>query len=273
MGGSCQLFLNNEDVLEMLKRWSPHSLKYLPSKPLSNCFCHSIVCSIDSPNHFYMMRMDTLEHKRYLNMMERLQHFDPPKLSHPRAGDACLIKTDGQYMRNVIVAPTTKNIFKCKAVDTGYVDEYHESEIKVIVDEFLELAPMAIRCCLSGFEKRNEDKETTKCFWDNCRRILEFLMKIVKKVDETYIVELEDLNGVKIVDAMESAASDWVMDHSEFLSNFDTHSPTKKSQAPNPIESVTSKESPSEIKLWSETSSADLGGFLENSSSKTLFLI
>lgn len=219
--------------------------------------------------------MKTPEHDQYMSMLECLKHFEPPKMSNPRAGDACLIKTDDVCMRNIIVAPTTKTIFKCKAVDTGFADEYSENEIRVIVEEFMKLPPMAIRCCLSGFESKNDSEKTTKRFGDICRRFLEFQMRIVKKTDNDLIVELEDPEGGKVINAMSASleTSDWgaldKTDWSSTQSSFNTH--FYKNPLQESIRTLT--ESPNKSENLDEELSDEFQGILKNSTSKTKLIL
>lgn len=209
-------------------------MKYCAPKILEKNAYFIEICSVVSPKEFYVVTLSTPEHEQYLNMLNRLKYFDPPNIESPRVGDACVIKSEDIYLRNIIIEKITSHIFKCKCVDTGYVDEYHENEIKVIVEEFLELRPMASRCSLNEFADRVVKEEEIKRFNDVCRLHSEFQMRILKRYEETYFVELEDrYKGSKIINSVlnketndscwSPAQSEWSNPPSSISTHFKIH--------------------------------------------------
>ena len=189
-------------------------MKYLPSEPLmTNVTFNVIVCSVKSLNQFYVIQKETDNYDKYLKLLDNLQRFSSPKICIPKVGDACLIKIDGDNMRCQIIDTTPiKAFFKCQAVDTGFIDEFHQNEINIIVQELLKLPPMSILCCLNGYEFRKEEPKILKLFAEKCGSDLELQMRVVKKCGEKYIVELEDSNGNKLMNVDENALmnnSDW----------------------------------------------------------------
>lgn len=164
------------------------------------------VPSAVSPHEFYVQLHETAASAPYAELVESLKHLDSPVLQNPRPREACMIIMGDVNVRGRIISRSTSKIHKVLAVDLGYEDEYKLDEIRIIPSELLKLPPQAIKCCLKGFEYRYEpDFEIRSEFKAICKRQKSFRMKIINEADDSYVVELENLNtGEKIHDVLDT---------------------------------------------------------------------
>lgn len=223
----CELFDKQVNIVDEFKYWNPHGLKYPDQKVLSNKVYKVRICSAESPQKF-QVQPEIPTKAQYENLYDELQSFEPPRLRNPMINDACIVKLEGLKMRGIVVGPSTTEIFKVKAVDFGFVEDYHASEIFVIVKEFMELPFHAHQCCLKEFHGvRNVDQVSSCNFEDICGGNQVFQMRIDKFKEGTYIVELEDSSTGAKVNLLQEVnkgnahnRSDWTVAPSSIGSHF-----------------------------------------------------
>lgn len=255
---ACELFDEQVNIVDEFKHWNPHGLKYPEPKILNNKVYKVRICSVESPQKF-QVQPETPTKAQYENLYDELQDFEPPRLRKPTIGDACIVKFEGHKMRGIVVGPSTTEIFKVKAVDFGFVEDYHATEIFVIVKEFMELPIHAHQCCLKEFDGvRNVDEASSRYFEDICGGNQVFQMRIEKFTEGTYIVELEDSSTgakVKLLQEINKGnahnRSDWTMAPSSIGSHF------KKRRRPSNETIDTLCESPERLHDFDKTENWD----------------
>lgn len=187
----CSL-LNSQslDPIEDLKRWVPHDVSYTPQKPLRENSYTVIVTQSDSPKDFWVVLADS--ERLVENFHSDVKTHEPPLLN-AKPKDACVIWTKSDVFRGHVIDFSTPVLRKVLAVDDGLVDDYQESEIRVITKEQAKTPPLAYNCCLKEFEHENPSKAVIQAFQDFLLWFTnKFQMEIVTK-GEKMIVELRDV--------------------------------------------------------------------------------
>ena len=169
----------------------------------------------------------------------------------------------------MIIKRSTETIYTVQHVDTGYYDDYSEDEIKIIPENLLKLPPYAYKCCLAGFENREEVRSSTKQdFCDLVKDMKEFNMTIVINEDYRLIVEMVDvILSIDIRKLLKDANKNSAHDHSDW-----TEQPTTISQhfkardgintENDTIFSITESPDKSESSSWDSKNSTGLKMFL-----------
>lgn len=223
---TCELFSNDgitnpENLIEELKTWIPHDISYPPQKPLRESQYNVRIMHCTSPKDFNVVITGTPQYSQFEILFHKLQFYNAPRLRAFAKGDACIVKTESQGFRGCIVELVTPEICKVHAVDLGFIDDFQQSEIRVITKELAKLPPMAILCCQRGFENKQISKECAAKFIDMMHSSPVCRMKILEK-GEKLLVELTDVQGVHVDVHLKntSVSSDWTHDASSTTEHF-----------------------------------------------------
>lgn len=260
---TCNLFDKDEDILQKIHRWQPHSPRYPPQEKLSESVYQVFISSTKSPNWFHVQLDDAAKITQYKNLLESLRVYDPIPLRNPKVNDACVAKLDNFQMRALVIGKVTSQILKVRFVDIGYEEDLEMSEVKVMLKEFMKLPPFAFRCCLKGFEDVVHVKEAIAHEFENvCKNLKDFKIRVVKKTGELHVVELADSADDNINRRMLEVEKDKA-NHSDW-----TEKPTPshvhfKKRRPAYDAMMSFQESPDKSKDWDESVAE-----LRNSTSK-----
>lgn len=187
-------------MLELIKRWNPHELRYQEQPKLKPGNFKITIVNIESPKLFYVQLKNPTEKAKHNIIVNNLCTIEPPMLRSPQINEACIVQHKGYNMRARIIKKITSKIFKLQLIDTGFIDDYHESEIKVSVQDLQKPGPFAFKCCIEGFE--NIDKITLAVvaeFIKITQNDKDLQMKVKAKIGDTYTVEMEQTNGNKLI--------------------------------------------------------------------------
>lgn len=191
--------------MEKIKLFDPRALRYLPQKPLLSTVNCVAVSTVITPKHFYVQLKGT----QLEELAKKMAVYKAPSLKNPKVGDLCVAEIDGTKYRCQVVLRRTEDVINVKSVDCGFEEDVHNTDIKIMVEEWLDLPPFAVRCCLEGFEDMDEkqDKLANK-FYELCKQTSEFTMQIKSKENDFYVVSLEDgFTGEKVVDSLKGLQS------------------------------------------------------------------
>lgn len=120
----CNLFDGNINILEKVKNWNPHKLRYLEQPKLTQGVYKVKVSSVESPKTFHVQLQNSAEQTKFQNLTDSLKIFDAPKLRQPQVNDACIVQVDINNLRGRIVKKTTSEIFKVQFIDDGFTGNF-----------------------------------------------------------------------------------------------------------------------------------------------------
>lgn len=190
-----------------------HNLSYPLQSPLNvGAIFNARIQHYVSPHEFYVNLYESDSEVPYEELARGLGFIEPPALTNPCHGDACIILEMGINTRGVVLSNPTFDVCRALEVDRGHEGWYKLENIKLIPKEFLKLPPLAIRCCLKGFEDITDGSEVDT-FEYYYRKFREFRLHIVSRETNCYVVELEtSTTGEKLHELIVPCylnASDW----------------------------------------------------------------
>lgn len=149
----CDLFLNGQSVLQMLKEKLSENPTYPPPIPLTeNDFV--VIRYIESPKKFFVQR--TANIAEYETMMDRFMVYckTAPQAKNVCVGMACGAEyADDPEKYRVEVLKMTGQRALIQYVDFGILGEINISDLKAITFEYLRMPRQASECCLKCFEE------------------------------------------------------------------------------------------------------------------------
>lgn len=191
----CQLFTDSSSVIDDCVNWHPLDLQYPAQKPLKAEQFRAQVCYAESPNLFFV-HISENDSWPFRTLRKSLALFDSPVLRNPHVGSACVVKHMGVNFRGKVIEWVSTDRFKVEFVDFGSVETLDELDIKISDKEFLKLPPFAVACCLREFEGVETVADSAvKKFEETCRDIPEFDIKLIKRLGDRYIVDVDDWNS------------------------------------------------------------------------------
>lgn len=215
------MFNGNVNILDLIKRWNPHKLRYQDQLELTQGVYKAKITSVESPKAFYVQLGNPKEKAKLQNLTDNLRIVDAPKLRNPQINDACIVQLNISNMRGRIVKKATSEVYKVLFIDLGFCDDIHVNEIKVSVEEFMKPPPFAFKCCLKGFEDIENVRPDTIAEFEEIAKFADRFQMLVKyKLRDSYVVEMEDMRDGNLVgNALNK--SDWTLPPTPAKSHFD----------------------------------------------------
>lgn len=158
------------------------------------------VCYVESPSEFYIHIQNPKIIDEYDSTCDELYKAIPQLtiMENPKVGCCCAILLTNELYRGVIVSIISRDKVRVKIVDYGIIEEVNSKNIFLLPENLAKKAPFAYKCCLVGFEQRNQTSENISTQFDifcgdghGDRKI--FKMKI-EKIDGYYFVNLDDIS-------------------------------------------------------------------------------
>ncbi|CAG9798660.1 unnamed protein product [Chironomus riparius] len=198
----CSLFDGSNDILEMLNAWDPHTLRYPKQITLTNSHKIKIVFA-ESPKLFYVNICEALN--THSALFEEFSNFNGCNYRMLAANSACYVTVNNKKWRGCFEKRTSSSICQIKLVDIGITEDFSSKEIKVMVDKFTNVPPLAYKCCLFEYKNENFDKKVLKTFIMKCKQYQTFNMNIIDYDGEIYYVALENDSEQNISDELLSS--------------------------------------------------------------------
>ncbi|XP_054737133.1 maternal protein tudor [Anastrepha obliqua] len=200
----CELYLQQNNVLDMLKEIQKCRLVYPKSENLNNNDIVEIRY-IDSPKHFYVQKADNISKFEHL-MDDMYLYYNKNQVvpNHLALGAPCIVKYDNEWYRAEVMRADSTAII-VRHVDFGYEQKVTKNLLSIIAEKHLKLPRQAVQCCLKGFENNELSKDlATNQFEmlaeESNRQRRSFTVKVFRiQPDGVHLVNLctKDLNVMK----------------------------------------------------------------------------
>lgn len=160
----CELYLNNRNVLELLKNKRLELKSYTNAQQLHDDDI-VIIRFVKTAKKFYVQR--TVDIPKFDEMMDRLLehcHRSKSMVKMPRVGECCaamLGDDNNEWYRVQVIETIDQHRVVVQFVDFGFVADCKLHQLKEITSDFLQLPRQAIECCIDEFEKTEEVPDTT----------------------------------------------------------------------------------------------------------------
>lgn len=105
---------------------------------------------------------------------------------------------NGKNWRGKFEKRISSAICHVKLIDIGLSEHFLCKEIKVMVDKYTKVPPLAYKCCLAEYKTENIDEDISNAFIQKCKQYQTFNMNIIDYDGEFYYVSLENELEVKI---------------------------------------------------------------------------
>lgn len=200
----CTLFDGNQNVLDILKRFNPNELKYPAQVPLSTTNSYKVkISSFESAKHFYVNVLDD-RNSGHRAVFEEFADFNSYNFNTPAVGSACCVVVHNVNYRGKVLKLLTPNIIACQLVDLGQIDDFSDTEVKIMIEKFTEIPPLAFKCTLHGFDGHKPSFQSIRIFKEFCERNESLTMQVVSVVDDQYSVTLITSDGKNVLEQLKS---------------------------------------------------------------------
>ncbi|GAB0088379.1 hypothetical protein DMENIID0001_027840 [Sergentomyia squamirostris] len=153
---TCELYMNNTNIIDELKHIQIFGLQYEPTVRLSADFKGLVIVRyVDSPKKFYVQLVaNTSEHDSLMDKLSRYCQKRPKVLSDMKTGALCAVffEDDLNWYRGKIVEVKSAEIVSVMLVDYGNIINVSPTRLQEIGYQFTKLPPQVYECCIKGFE-------------------------------------------------------------------------------------------------------------------------
>ncbi|KAL7735237.1 hypothetical protein ACLKA6_016144 [Drosophila palustris] len=148
---TCQLLLNGNSMLDVLKKLKNSQQAYAKADQLQNDDAVEIRY-IDSPSNFYVQKVNNIKQFEQL-MDEMFAYYNTNQMVPDQLvlGAPCVVKCDREWYRAELLRVDDATII-VRHVDFGYEQHVKRHLIGNIAEKHLVMPRQAIKCCLKGFE-------------------------------------------------------------------------------------------------------------------------
>jgi len=201
---TCSLFEDTKSILDVLNAWDPRTLHYPKQIPLTNSHKVKIVFA-ESPKLFFVNVCEAVS--SHSAVFDEFSKFNGCNYRIPTTSSACYVTVNNKNWRGSFEKRLSSSICQIKLVDIGITEDFSCKELKVMVDKFTKVPPLAFKCCLVEYKNENFDKDILKAFIMKCKQYQTFNMNIIEYDGDFHYVALETDSEQNISDEILSAVS------------------------------------------------------------------
>lgn len=200
----CELYLQEKNILHVLKQIQKTRLVYAKAEPLRNNDIVEIRY-IDSPKNFYVQKVDNIPaFEKLMDDMFLYYNKNQNVPNHLALGAPCIVKYDNEWYRAEVMRADSTAII-VRHVDFGYEQKVTKNLLSTIAEKHLKLPRQAVQCCLKGFENNELSKDLATTQFEmlaeeSNRQRRSFTVKVFRiQPDGVNLVNLctKDLNVMK----------------------------------------------------------------------------
>ncbi|KNC21229.1 Maternal protein tudor [Lucilia cuprina] len=200
----CELYLQEKNILHVLKQIQKTRLVYAKNEPLRNNDIVEIRY-IDSPKNFYVQKVDNIPaFEKLMDDMFLYYNKNQNVPNHLALGAPCIVKYDNEWYRAEVMRADSTAII-VRHVDFGYEQKVTKNLLSTIAEKHLKLPRQAVQCCLKGFENNELSKDLATTQFEmlaeeSNRQRRSFTVKVFRiQPDGVNLVNLctKDLNVMK----------------------------------------------------------------------------
>ena len=188
---SCELFENGENIVDKIRSWNYKDFNYPPQPLLQRGVMYqAMVVHGKSPDNFFIQIIDE-SHENKLKELEKMNEIVTPNLKSPSESSACLISYKSRLQRAKVIS-TNKSFYAVQFVDIGKKDDFAESELRIMLEGFTKMPPLAYRCALEEFDNEIVCSQTVEIFESILDSCDQFTLTVHDINEKQYVVDLQD---------------------------------------------------------------------------------
>ncbi|XP_070497165.1 tudor domain-containing protein 6-like [Chironomus tepperi] len=189
MTAKCSLFDGTNNIFDMLSAWDPRTLRYPNQITLINSHKVKIVFA-ESPKLFFVNICEATN--LHSALFEEFSNFNGCNYRIPTVNSACYVTVNNKNWRGSFEKRISSSICQIKLVDIGITEDFSCKEVKVMVEKFTNVPPLAYKCCLVEYKTKSFDNDILKAFIMKCKQFQTFNMNIIDYDGDIYYVALEN---------------------------------------------------------------------------------